>query len=319
MSELLIIVQATLPIVVIAGLGVLLRRIGWLTTSADASLLALTVNLLTPCLILDKVLGSAALERASTVLLAPVVGFTVVAASIGVAFLAAHACGIREEPTRRTFALSTGLQNYGYFPLPLALSLFGNDTAAVLFVHNLGVEIAIWTLGVAVLSGVAVRHVWSRLLSAPAIAIVLAVLLNALVGRARVPAFLMESVSLIGSAAIPLGLLLTGATMADHARSIAGPGSLRSVVLSISLRLGVLPLFYCAALWVVEGVEGAAPLQRVFVLQAAMPAAVMPILLAKHYRGDSVTALRVVFATTAGALLTLPLWIHFVSRWLGAR
>jgi len=314
MSELGIVVAAMLPILIVAGLGVALRRVGWLTSAADASLLALTVNVLTPCLILDKVLGSAALERASTVLLAPALGFSIVALSIALAFAAAHASGLRSEPARRTFALSTGLQNYGYFPLPLALSLFGDDTAAVLFVHNLGVEIAIWTVGVAVLAGVPLRAAARRLASPPAIAIVVAITLNAVVGRERIPSYVVESFALVGSAAVPLGLLLTGATMADHARSVGGRGTLRTVLLAIGLRLGVLPLLYCAAIW---AFDASRELEQVFVLQAAMPAAVFPILLAKHYGGDSVTALRVVFATTLGALFTIPLWIHFASRWLG--
>ena len=282
MSELAIVVEAMLPILIVAGLGVGLRRVGWLTSAADASLLTLTVNVLTPCLILDKVLGSAALTRASTLLLAPAIGFGVVAISIAVAFVAAHAGGIRAEPARRTFALATGLQNYGYFPLPLALSLFGNDTAAVLFVHNLGVEVAIWTLGIAVLTGAPFRNTLRRLASPPAVAILVAVTLNACVDREQVPPYLVQSVSLVGSAAIPLGLL---------------------------------PLLYCAALW---GLDASVELQQVFVLQAAMPAAVIPIILAKHHGGDSITALRVVFATTLGALVTIPLWIHFGSRWVGS-
>jgi predicted permease len=315
MRELVIIVQATLPVFVVMGLGVLLRRLRWLTASADASLLALTINLLTPCLIFDKVLGSEALSRASTVLLAPAVGFVVIAASIGLAFATAHVFGLRTEPVRRTFAFCTGLQNYGYFPLPLALSLYGNDTAAVLFVHNLGVEIALWTLGVAVLAGVPLRAGVRRLLSPPAIAIVVAVALNATLGRAGVPSFVLQSVSLIGAAAIPLGLLLTGATMADHARDLRGPGSIKTCLLACVLRLGLLPLLYCAALW---GLDAGRELDQVFVLQAAVPAAVMPIILAKHYGGDSVTALRVIVATTLVSVGTLPFWIHFGSRWVDA-
>jgi malate permease and related proteins len=314
MSELAIVVQATLPVFVLVGLGALLRRLRWLTTAADTSLLVLTVNLLTPCLILDKVLGSAALARASTVLLAPAVGFVVVGLSVAVSFAAAHLFGIRTEPIRRTFAFSTGLQNYGYFPLPLALTLYGDDTAAVLFVHNLGVETALWTIGIVVLAGIPWRAALRRVLSPPAIAIVAAVVLNVTVGRDGIPTFVMESVTLIGSAAIPLGLLLTGATMADHARNVGGAGSVRTVLLSCALRLGILPLFYCLALW---GLNADIELERVFVLQAAMPAAVIPIILAKHYRGDSITALRIVFATTFVSLLTLPMWIHFASRWLG--
>lgn len=313
MSELGIIVQAMLPVVAIAGLGAALRRIHWLTVSADASLLALTVNLLTPCLILDKVLGSSALEHAGTLLLAPLAGFTAVVLSILFCLALAARLGLASQATRRSFAVATGLQNYGYFPLPLALSLYGKDTAAVLFVHNLGVEVALWTVGVAVLAAVPLREIRKRLLSPPLVAIVLALLVNLTLGRAAIPSFALQTLSLLGAAAIPLGLLLTGATMVDQAPKFWGRGSVRVLLASCVLRLGVLPLVYFAGLWLLPA---ELELKRVFVLQAAMPAAVFPIVLTKHYGGDSATALRVVFATTVASLVTLPLWVHFGSSWL---
>ena len=318
MSPLPLIAEAMLSVVLVIGVGALIRRVGWLTTAADTSLLALVVNLLTPCLILDKVMGSSALERASTVLLAPAAGIVLVSVCILIALLVGRLFKVGAPPVQRSFALAAGLQNYGYFALPLALSLFGgegNETVAVLFVHNLGVEVALWTLGIVVLSGTPPRDALKRLINAPSCAIVVALILNSTVGRTGVPAVLLKSVSLIGSAAIPVGLLLTGATMVDHARGVFGPGGLRTAVLGCILRLGVLPLVYCLALWTLPA---SVELQRVFVLQAAMPAAVSPIILSKHYGGDSLTALRVVFATSLVALLTIPIWIHFGLKWVSA-
>jgi predicted permease len=41
-----------------------------------------------------------------------------------------------------------------------------------------------------------------------------------------------------------------------------------------------------------------------------MPAAVFPVVMAKHYGGDPATALRVVLATSLVGLITIPLWIR---------
>ncbi len=48
-----------IPVFALMGLGVLARRINWLTEEADASLLKLVVNILYPCLILDHVPANA--------------------------------------------------------------------------------------------------------------------------------------------------------------------------------------------------------------------------------------------------------------------
>ena len=75
MSEFLIVVNAVLPVVALAVVGMVLRRLNWLTEDADRSLLRLNVNLLSPCLIFDKVLGNDAVRRLDNLVLAPLVGF----------------------------------------------------------------------------------------------------------------------------------------------------------------------------------------------------------------------------------------------------
>ena len=62
----------------------------------------------------------------------------------------------------------------------------------------------------------------------------------------------------------------------------------------------------CAARWLPCSVE----LRRVLVVQAAMPAAVVPIIIARHYGGQPLTAVQVVLSTTATGIFTCPLWIR---------
>jgi len=45
---------------------------------------------------------------------------------------------------------------------------------------------------------------------------------------------------------------------------------------------------------------------------------VFPIVMSRHYRGDPPTALRVVLGTSVAGLLTIPVWIRFGLRFVGA-
>ena len=58
--------------------------------------------------------------------------------------------------------------------------------------------------------------------------------------------------------------------------------------------------------------------QRRITIQAAMPAAVFPIILARHYNGHPLTAVQVVIFTTLGSILTMPLIISLALRWIDA-
>jgi hypothetical protein len=55
----------------------------------------------------------------------------------------------------------------------------------------------------------------------------------------------------------------------------------------------------------------------VLVVQAAMPAGVMPIIIARHYGGQPLTAVQIVLGTTVLALLTIPLWLKAGLAWVG--
>jgi predicted permease len=57
-------------------------------------------------------------------------------------------------------------------------------------------------------------------------------------------------------------------------------------------------------------------LKSVLVIQAAMPAAIFPIAVAKAHHGYMPTALRVVLGTSAIGLITIPLWIGFGMQWI---
>jgi predicted permease len=307
-----------LPIFCLAGAGVVLRQLDWLTADADASLLRVTVNVLAPCLIFDSILGNGAFAQPGNVWLPPLVGFGTVALAVPLAMLFRGVAGLRDERARRTFTLAVSVYNYGYVPIPLVLALFqgavARNTLAVLFVHNVGVELALWSFGLILLGGGTLRDSWRRILNPPFFAIVLTLALNFFIAEERVPGFVRTTAHMLGQCAIPFGVLLIGATMADYVHEFHSAASVRLVIASCSLRLGILPvLFLLLAKYLPCPVE----LKRVITIQAAMTAAVFPILLAKHFGGDPATALRIVLGTSLAGFVTIPLWLRFGMRWVG--
>jgi len=312
MSQTTTILNAVVPVFGVMGLGVFIRKLNWLSEEADKSLMRVCVNVLLPCLILDKSLGNPALSQPSNLLLAPLLGYAVVALGMLLAFWARPLHGLEEATAQRTFAVTVGMHNYGYVPLPLALLLFDQKTAGVLFLHIIGVEMAMWTLGVLVLSGGTTRD-WRKLVNAPLIAIVLAVILNALGWNVHVPEVVGTGVHWLGGCAIPLALILIGAIMADHIGEFHSTNGWRVISTALLLRIGLLPLLF---LILAKYIPMTTEHQRVLVLEAAMPTAVFPVVLAKLYQGDPATAMRAVLSTAVVSLVTIPLWLKFGMKLL---
>ncbi len=303
-----------LPVFCMIGLGLVLRRTQVIVAEAENTLLSLVVKVALPCLIFESVALNPSLRNPANVLLPPLAGFGLSVTGMMTAWFAGRALGLTQGTGLRTFALAVGLANYGYLPLPIVDAMFGPDVRAVLLVHNLGVEAAIWSAGILLVSGLSLRDGWRRVLNLPLFALVLSLSVNLTGLGPHVPRFVLAFAHGLGACAIPLGLLLTGASLAPHlgsARQLFVP---RISLGGCALRLALLPLlFLAAARWLPFSPE----LKRVVLVQAAMPSAVFPIILARIYGGQPIVAVQVVVATTAVALFTIPLWLEAGARFLG--
>ncbi|MCL2005109.1 MAG: AEC family transporter [Planctomycetaceae bacterium] len=324
---------AILAVVCIAGVGLFFRRTGRLTHEAEQPLLRLTVDLLLPCLIIDRVLKTDAFSNPQNLWLPPLLGFGLVAVGIllglGVCLLSKKLNGMETWKQRRTFAGCVGNYNYGFVPIPLVIAMFPNDDRllGVLFVQNLGVELAVWTIILFTILGKVDGKSLRQVVNAPSIAIVLSVSLNLLGNSRFIPEafhehvaprfdFLLQAIHLLGAAGIPLSILLIGAIFADHFhRKEMGerlPSMLKIAFWAISIRLAVMPMLFIAlAVWLPCTDE----IKKVLVVHGAAGPAIFTMALAKHYGGDSKTAFDTIFMNSLFSIITLPIWMA-IGLWL---
>ena len=303
-----------LPVFAMLALGVGLRRWRWITEAGEDSLFKLVVRVTFPCLIFESIVSNPTLREPGNLAWAPTLGFGLTLVSMAVGWYAARALGLTIGHGLRTFALAVGLTNYGYLPLPLMDAMFGPESRALLLVHNVGVEAAIWTGGVLVVTGLSPLGGWRKLINAPVIALIVALAVNLSGAGPHVPAVVMALVHSLALCAIPLGLVLSGASLQPHLDDPRQLVDTRVTLTAWLLRLGVLPFVYLlAARYLPCSLE----LKRVLVVQAAMPSAVVSIIVARVYGGQPLVAVQIILGTTALALFTIPLWIRFGLAFAG--
>lgn len=303
-----------LPVFALIAIGVVVRRVHWVEGEAETSLIRLVVNLCSPCLIFESVAGNAALRSPGNLLLPPLVGFLLTFVGIRAGLLVAKAIGLHVGTGMRTFALAVGITNYGYLPLPIMESIWGPESRGVLLVHNVGVEAAIWTVGVLVLSGLSLREGWRKLASPMLITLVLAVVCNLTGVTPLLPKMVMDTIHALAVCAIPLGLIMTGVNLANYLNEPRELFDAKVSVAAMALRLGVLPVVMLA---VAKYLPCSVELKRVILVQAAMPTAVVSIIVARVYGGHPRTAVQIVLGTTALGVFVIPLWLRAGLAWLG--
>lgn len=312
MEESILVFMAALPVYFIVALGLILRRTNVLTPDMDKGIMIMAVHLFFPCLILDKVLGADILRDGSVVATSMGVGFGLILLGTGIAWIAGPLLNLKKGSGRRTFAVSGGLQNYGYLAIPLIAYLFpSDDVMAVLFIHNLGVELAMWTLCLMLLSGIS-RPTAKVFLKGPIIAVVLGIILLQTGLDHYVPQVFAQSFNMLGACAVPISLLLVGTVIYDLLGQVKFDWKIG--LGGIIVRLGLLSMLF---LTVAKFLPMPSELQQVLVVQAALPSAMFPIVLSRHYGGRTDVAITVVIATTIASLATMPLIISLGKAWLG--
>lgn len=303
-----------LPVFAMIAIGTAMRHWQWISEAGENSLFNLVIRVTTPCLIFESVATNPTLREPGNLYWPPLLGFTLTLLSMAVGWYMARALGLTIGHGLRTFALAVGLTNYGYLPLPLMDAMFGVESRAVLLVHNVGVEAAIWTGGVLVVTGLSPLAGWRKLINGPLIALVAAIVCNLTGLSGHLPAVLMSLVHTLAVCAIPLGLLVSGISIQPHLDDPRRLVNMRVTLTAWLLRLVVLPwLFLLVARYLPCPVE----LKRVLVIQAAMPSAVVSIIVARLYGGQPLVAVQIILGTTALALFTIPFWIRFGLSFAG--
>ncbi len=308
-----VVIASVLPVYLLMIAGAAFRRIGVLRQEHDQGVMHVVFSVMLPCFILDKILGSPLLRSGAVVTWAAFLGFGLIMAGIGIGLLVGRLMGLERGTGMRTFALSAGCQNFGFTAAPVVEILWGSGALALLFVHNIGVETAMWSVGVMMMSGE--RGIsWRKLVNGPILAVVIGLTLVVLGLDDQVTGPPREAMRMIGVGAFPVAILITGATIIDLA-TMEKP-SWKVMVGGALVRLMLAPL---AILSAAKFLPLATELKQVLVVQAAMPAGLSSILLARMYGGRPAVAVQVVIATTVLSLLTLPWIITWGSQWIGLK
>lgn len=305
------VVRSVLPVYLLILAGAICRKSGVLRREGDEGIMKLIYNIMLPCLILDKVLGSAVLKSGAAVVWAIGVGFVLVVSGMAIGLMVGKLLGMGKGTGMRTFAITSGVQNFGFVAAPVIEALWGGAALGVMFVHNIGIEIAMWSIGLMIMSGESGLS-WRKLLNGPLFAVTLGLLLVASGLDVHIDGPFRKAMSMIGVGAFPIAVFITGCSMMDLL--VSERPSWKVIVGSTAVRLALAPALILVA---AKFLPLATELKQVLIVQAAMPAGMTAILMARLYGGKPVVAVQIVIATTIFSLFTLPWIVIWGCRWIG--
>ena len=305
---------STLPVYVFFAIGYYLRRRGALRPQDDEPIMQLAMDVGYPCLIFYSIMrymvveAHPALSSIGFSLQAVLCGFLELALGVTAAWFVAKALRLRIGTGLRTFTLTAGVQNYAFFVIPIVQMLFsspGDPTLGVLFIHNLGCEIFVWSLGVVLMCGGAKNLRLSTLLRGPLLAVCISFLLAwSGLGPYIAQPPVMKAAEMVGAVATPICLILFGCSMCDLMQNFSWQP--RMLISGLIARLALAPALILLLAWLLP----VDPLiKRIRVIQSAIPSAVIPVILAKRFGGQPTVGTQILLSTTVCSFLTLPIWL----------
>lgn len=226
-------------IAIIAIAGFLLRRTGFLDESAVKLTHRLTFFIATPALFFTALSNADVHTLVSTYF--PVVAIVSVAGLVIAAVLAR--LFFREKfATAVATATSASYMNANFVGIPLATYVLGDatlSTPVMLFQLLVVSPVLLAIFDHASTGKVTVRSVLTQPLTNP---IIIASVVGAVIGLTgvTVPFIVAEPLRLVGSASVPLALLLLGMTF--HGDSVFAKGNRGPVVMATAVKLVVMPV-----------------------------------------------------------------------------
>jgi predicted permease len=302
----------------VMAMGALARYLKWFTSEVDRSMAGFTANVLLPSFFFHRVMSDPKLSTDLSAWAPALYGclLTIVGLSISLATVTLLGTwfGLQNSSERRTFALCAGVANYGYLAFPLA-EVFYPSCIVALLVHNVGVDMALWSVGLFIISGHGIKKSWRRIVfSPPLLSVAAALTIRQLELQPFIPRPLMHMTDQLGRCSIPMGLVLSGAIIFDYSKRIDFATAWKPLFLAVAVRLVTVPLVF---LMVARYGTESRDLQEVLLLQASMPAATFPIVMARLYNQSLETAWTVVVGTSVLGIISIPIWMVLGAKILG--
>lgn len=298
-------VNRQLMLLLLMAAGVLAEKLGLLGEETRGKLSDLLVKVLMPCSVLSSFWVEhfdAGLLR--NFLLALVVGF---ALEIGCYFLARGVYGRRANPDERA-VLQYGIvsPNASFIGMPVISGFYGAEGLLYLSAFLIPANVFLWGVGLTFFQEKGNKVRLKTILLQPIMAALALGTVMLLTGL-RPPVFIGEAVVSLGNCTTPVAMLIIGGILAGV--------PLKSVFSKVAfgfcgLRLVVIPLALLAVLWAMRLPP---VLSGSMVVEAGLPIAVSSAVLATSYNKNPALASKLMFLSTVGSMLTLPLLATLVS------
>lgn len=320
-----IVLQQMVIIFILIGIGIILYRRKMISEEGSKQISGLIINVTNPALLICSALEDGPKASLSDLGIAFVSYAAIFAILIGAGFLFPY---ILRVPKNHHYAyqMLTVFGNVGFIGIPLASAVLGSESLIFVSIFNLLFNLLIYTFGISLLQRAAARQAkdsaqppsgqakegvalptdqftsgrLKKLVNAGTISAAVTIIVY--LGNFRVPVILSSALSYTGRATTLLSMLVLGVSVAQMApKNIFSHPKLYAFTL---LRQVLLPI---GCVLLMRSFLDNKLILNTMLLMVAVPAANMPLMLAKQMDMETESISQSIILTTVLSLVTVPL------------
>jgi len=294
-------------------IGFILAKTNIVEERDSRSFSNLIIMVTAPALVFNSVLSSFDREMIISSYPIPFFALGMVVVMSGLAALVARYLYFENKDRRNIFIVTVGFCNNVFIGLPVVTSLYGSQTIGPIFLFDLGINLAVWTIGISIINGFDSQKLTSfvtNIFKPPMIALLLAIGLGMM--EIYPGGFIMDLTEMVGNITIPLAVLSIGITVGKMEFDLKMLDS--SMLVIIIMRLFISPLIMTLGV-MFFGVPELT--QKVVIIVSAMPAMVLIAILSRRYDKEYNYAAMAVFVTTVISLVTIPIVVYIIELIIG--
>ncbi len=296
-------VETIMAIIVMIAIGYLLRKIGILDSEDSQTLNKIVINLSIPSLIF-LAMYTADLSNIKSLALIPFICILLGTISGIIGYLFAKANGYSCK-TLWSIIITSSMVNSGFLGYPVILSVFGTQGLIRAIFYDMGsimLFIGFGILFMLIFKSKSSDIIKTAFLFPPLWGVLFGIIFNLL--NIEIGLF-KNIIEFLSGAAIPLIMISLGLSL--QARDVKGYFGAASFVSIIRLVFAPLIALVLVYLMGIGGLE-----RSVIIVEAAMPSAMLSLVLAINYDLDVDAVVASIFLTTVFSMVTIPLLITFL-------
>lgn len=308
----IIVLQQMIVLFIIMIVGYVCYKMSWIDNHSYSKLSKIVVNIMNPMLIINGVVNQQTgndYKKIGMNLLLVLIYFLLL---IGLSSLVVKILRIDRSP-ESLYRLMLIFSNVGFIGIPVISSVYGETSVLYIAFYILGYNLLLYTYGLHLArksagaekteqKGSALR----KILNPGVFACLIAIVIFAF--QLKVPGPVETLISYLGEPAVPLSMILIGASMAQQ--DLRKLFTDVKMYLFLAIRLLLIPIM--AAL-VIRNLAIDPQIAGVFVLMLAMPVGSIVVLLASDQGADESCCIKGSVLSTLMSVVTIPLVALFLA------